>query len=69
MVEQTNQPLTEDELNKEMELFLEEEKKKSSTKSLNSIGDGSTEQPRARKPRGPPTRKTASNNLQEEIGD
>ena len=40
---QTNQPLTEDELNKEMEMFLEEEKKKTSTKSLNSVELGSNE--------------------------
>ena len=32
---QTPNPLTEDDLNKEMEAFLEEEKAKTSTKSLN----------------------------------
>ena len=45
---------------------MEEEKQKSSTKSVTSVGSSGKPAPRRR---GPPTRKTASNNLKDEIGE
>ena len=56
-----DKPMTEEEkLNAEMEKFMEEEKAKGSSVSVTSEGS---------KRRGPPKRKTASNNLKEEIGE
>ena len=54
--------MTEEELNAEMEQFIKEEKAKGSSASLGSSVTGSGQR------RGPPKRKTASNNLKEEVG-
>ena len=59
-----DKPMTEEELQAEMEEFIKEEKLKGSSGSVGNTSSGN-----GGKRRGPPKRKTASNNLKEEIGE